>query len=406
MSQSFSISREALYKDLWKTALSTYAKLKNVPLEKLKQACKDNNIPTPSPQHWKNIKRGIPSPVAPLPSGENVIITIPTVKHRNGHSHLSCKAYDLCILKILETFSDENKAVTTNQIIKLMEKQDLHIDRRTVYASIKTLKDVGYDISDYNDNGVGYKIDSRAFSMAEVKLLLDSLSLNPYKDTNTCMPVIKKLRNMISATSWDVRRNLALAVEKKFVPEDFHLSLDTIDIALMNNLKIEFDYTKFDINGNLVPYREESFVVAPYWIFAMNHTYYLVTSSNIPDTTMRFRIDRIRNVRLTDKHFDPKHSDRHRIVIGEYAPNHIDGIVATLRCSNDLLEKVMDNFSDFLSSVKLTDNNDGTFTAKIDGGLITLSEWAASVADKCEVLSPPELREAVINKLKNNVYGV
>lgn len=38
--------------------------------------------------------------------------------------------------------------------------------------------------------------------------------------------------------------------------------------------------------------------------------------------------------------------------------------------------------------------------------VILMADWAAGVADKCEVVEPLELRETVINKLKNNRYGV
>lgn len=38
--------------------------------------------------------------------------------------------------------------------------------------------------------------------------------------------------------------------------------------------------------------------------------------------------------------------------------------------------------------------------------VILMADNSERVADKCEVIEPLELREAVINKLKNNKYNV
>ena len=56
--------------------------------------------------------------------------------------------------------------------------------------------------------------------------------------------------------------------------------------------------------------------------------------------------------------------------------------------------------------VKIKCDREGTFIFTTYAELNYMADWAAGVADKCEVLQSLELREAVINKLKNNKYGV
>lgn len=51
----------------------------------------------------------------------------------------------------------------------------LDVDRRTVYSAIDLLKRLGYDISDYSENGEGYFLREREFETAEVHLLMDAV---------------------------------------------------------------------------------------------------------------------------------------------------------------------------------------------------------------------------------------
>ncbi|MDY5797970.1 MAG: WYL domain-containing protein, partial [Eubacteriales bacterium] len=51
----------------------------------------------------------------------------------------------------------------------------LEVDRRTVYSSVDLLKELGYDISDYKDNGVGYYLRERDFETSEIRLLMDAV---------------------------------------------------------------------------------------------------------------------------------------------------------------------------------------------------------------------------------------
>ena len=71
------------------------------------------------------------------------------------------------------------------------------------------------------------------------------------------------------------------------------------------------------------------------------------------------------------------------------------------------MEKVSDDFSEHMSAIKFEKSDtDDAFIFTTHAELNYMADWAAGVADKCEVIEPLELRENVINKLKNNKYGV
>lgn len=67
---------------------------------------------------------------------------------------LTDRANTICLYRILFEHSDENHILSMRNIIDCFaEEYDMKIDRRTVYSSVDTLKDLGYDISAYDENG-------------------------------------------------------------------------------------------------------------------------------------------------------------------------------------------------------------------------------------------------------------
>lgn len=56
----------------------------------------------------------------------------------------------------------------------------IKIDRRTVYGAIALLTELGYDISTYEDNGVGYYLRSRELEQSEVLLLTNAVYSIPF----------------------------------------------------------------------------------------------------------------------------------------------------------------------------------------------------------------------------------
>jgi predicted DNA-binding transcriptional regulator YafY len=87
----------------------------------------------------------------------------------------------ICLLEILKEFSDSEHILTMKEILlKMNLVYGINPDRRTVYSSIALLNDMGYDISDYEDNGKGYYLRSRDFEQSEVMLLADAVYSFPF----------------------------------------------------------------------------------------------------------------------------------------------------------------------------------------------------------------------------------
>ena len=75
---------------------------------------------------------------------------------------LTEKANAICLLDVLKEYSDAEHILPMREIIaKMQSLYGIKIDRRTVYGAVALLIELGYDISLYEDNGVGYYLRSR-----------------------------------------------------------------------------------------------------------------------------------------------------------------------------------------------------------------------------------------------------
>ena len=105
------------------------------------------------------------------------------------------KMLNMLILEILRQYSDENHSLTQQEIIKLLDKNyGMECDRRSVKANVLSLKELGYDI-DMDD---GYRLLSREFDDAELRILIDSVLFSKSISTKQAKDLVSKIQGLAS----------------------------------------------------------------------------------------------------------------------------------------------------------------------------------------------------------------
>ena len=105
------------------------------------------------------------------------------------------KMLNMLILEILRQYTDENHSLTQQEIIKLLDKNyGMECDRRSVKSNILSLKEMGYDIS----MDKGYRLLSREFDDAELRILIDSVLFSKSISTRQAKGIIEKIRGLSS----------------------------------------------------------------------------------------------------------------------------------------------------------------------------------------------------------------
>ena len=105
----------------------------------------------------------------------------------------------LYIVKILESETDEEHAVGTQELIDRLAKYGVTAERKSIYDDIAKLQDFGYDIiQKENRHGGGYYLASRDFQVAELKLLVDAVQSTRFMTEKKSRELIGKLEQMVS----------------------------------------------------------------------------------------------------------------------------------------------------------------------------------------------------------------
>ncbi|MDY5627260.1 MAG: helix-turn-helix domain-containing protein [Clostridia bacterium] len=184
MSKSYKTTREKLYNEIWQMTVTHYCHKYNVSYKELKKCCEENDIPMPTALYWRKLKGGGNPKILPLPPSDIIDIEIPCIQTQRKYFDLTSKANTVCVLKILEKYSDEKKPLSVRKIIELMERDYmLSVSRATVYDSLEILNKLGYDISTYSENSKGYYLRYRKFNTYEIQTIIDSVAINPMVPT-------------------------------------------------------------------------------------------------------------------------------------------------------------------------------------------------------------------------------
>jgi len=315
------------------------------------------------------------------------------------------RANMLCILKILDEYSDADHILTTKDIQeKLKTIYDREkVDRRTVYSSIDDLCDLGYPISKFEDNGIGYYLEERTFSDAELKLLIDAVFSCEYISKKQTEELLEKLRSFVSCNDrkYYSYTNI-VATDKKSSNLEVFLNIEDIDDAINAHKKISFIYMDYDYDKTLKPRREELYIANPYMMVCDSSHYYLVAITNRHEDIGYYRIDMMKNLTILEDDIDVSKRnaklDSVKKVVYAFSGEPVS---IHLHCDKIALRYVIERFG---KDSTINKNKDGSFEAFITAAPQGVIYWALQYLSSVEVVSPASVRDEVIRIIKENKY--
>lgn len=317
------------------------------------------------------------------------------------------RANTLRVLDILREYSDDQHIMTSTDIINVFQKQyGAKIDRRTVYSSIETLIECGFDVSDYEDNEKGYYLRGREFDPAEVRLLVDAVNSFEYISQTQTAALLDKLKKLLNSYE---RQNVSSALmvnpNKKSSNQQVLLNIDVLGQAISEKKKVSFTYMRYNFSKKLEPRRGEPYTVNPYAMICENEHYYLVCLYEGRNDPSLYRIDLMKNIKVKKESIDLSSKEANLDSVKKITYAHA-GKPETVRLRGDkiALGYVIEKFG---SDVTIIPDKDGegfeaAFTASPEGILY----WALQYVQHVEVLYPKSLRDEVIKALESNKYGV
>lgn len=319
------------------------------------------------------------------------------------------KLKTLYIYKFLENYSDENNPISTTELIKMLSDNGLKCERKSIYADIDALKEMGCDIISVTSPKRGFVMATRKFELPEVRLLIDAVTSAGFITPNKTKALVEKLESLVS---YYQAKNLTSQVycesENKCDNEEIYYVIDTLDDAINENKKVKFTYKRRNIDKlNQKSYTTKTFLVSPYALIWKEDHYYLICNNSKYDNLMNLRLDRMSKIEILDE------ESRDVSEVSEYKNgfnsadysskmfNMFSGETSevSLICDLDLREEIMDRFGAKIPLVAVDINHFETvINAAISDGLVS---WIMQYGNKIKVKSPIFLADMVKEKAKS-----
>ena len=308
---------------------------------------------------------------------------------------------------ILKERTDEEHAITMSEILKALDAYGVRAERKSIYTDIQALKLYGADIVGEKD-GRGYKyyLASREFEMPELKLLVDAVQSSRFITSRKSKELIGKLENLASSHEAKMLdRQVVVAGRIKTMNESIYYNVDAIHRAIGDDVQIRFKYFRWTPRKEQELRRDgEDYVVSPWGLVWDDENYYLIGYDARYGEIRHYRVDKMKNIRLSEEKRDGKAAFKDRD-LGTYTGKRFgmyDGelMKVTLLCKNDAAGVIIDRFGKDVPMLKVDDDH---FETKVDMALSDLFlGWIASMGDSIRLTEPKQ----AVDQMKKMIEGL
>lgn len=221
---------------------------------------------------------------------------------RVGDFHMSNTHRAFEILKILRIHSDEEHPLTFEDIRQRLLEKELDMNRKTFYADIARLREVGHHIHTARSNNFGYYIESEPFTFAQAKLLVDAIQSSRFISKDMSNELIDHIASLTSTyQAGQLKSRLYVDERSKTLNKSVYTTVDRLQNAITKNKKIRFRYydtvlNRHDERDRRFKHDGAFYLVSPYMLVWGEDNYYCVGHHEQRDTISNFRIDRMDNV--------------------------------------------------------------------------------------------------------------
>lgn len=318
----------------------------------------------------------------------------------------SSKIKTLLIYKYLNEFSDEENPLSTTDLISMLAEEGIKCERKSIYADISTLNDLGFDIVTTKSPKRGFFMASRRFELPQVRLLIDAVSSAGFITPNKTQDLVEKLESLVSVNqARELVSQVYVDSNSKCDNEEIYYTIDALHDAIVNKQKVKFTYKRRNIDiENRKSYTEKVFKVSPYALIWKDDHYYLVCNNEKYDNLMNLRLDRMRKIDTLNEGIRPVNEVseyENSFDVADYTSkmfNMFSGESGkvTLLCSIDIREEIMDRFG---SKIPLIAQENNMFKTTIDAAISEgLISWVMNFGDKIKVLEPKSLADSIKEK--------
>ncbi len=316
------------------------------------------------------------------------------------------KLKQLYLLRILSEYTDENHALTTQELIEKLKEYDVSAERKSIYSDIEALNAIGYDIlNDKSRTHNGYYMASREFELPELKLLVDAVQSSRFITEKKSKELIGKLEKLCSKyDAGKLQRQVYVSDRLKTENEGIYYNVDGIHEAIQKDKQITFKYYEWDADKKMRFKKEgTTYQVSPYLLVWNDSNYYLVAYQEEDAMIKHYRVDKMANLTVTEisrtgkkdyKAFSPSlYTKKSFQMFGG------DETTVTLQCEENMAGVMIDRFGKQVAMRKMPN---GKIQVRTD---VMVSNpffgWLAGMNGAVKVVAPAEVATQAREYLQN-----
>ena len=310
----------------------------------------------------------------------------------------------LHLVRIFTQDTDDEHALTLQEIISKLDAVNIKADRKTLYDDFEELREYGYDIiAEQRNRNTYYHLGAREFELPELKLLVDSVQAAKFITTRKSRDLIRKLEKHVSRYQAEqLHRQVYIAGRIKAMNESIYYNIDKLHEAINRGVQIRFQYGQWNVNKEIELRRDGAwYQVSPWALTWDNENYYLVAYDAEAKMIKHYRVDKMLRIaaleearlgKETFKAFDmAKYAKSvfgmftgEETVVSLVAENHMAGVVID-RFGKDISIKPLDE-AHFQAEVK------ATISPQFIG-------WIIALGKSIKITGP----DAVIDRMKTEI---
>ncbi len=304
----------------------------------------------------------------------------------------------LAVLKILETYSDEQHPISLSDMTALLKEQyGIDAYRTTLQRDIADLIAFGVDIITIRSTQNRFFIGGRVLETPELRLLADAIGSSKCLTEKKSAQLTDKLCSLVSVhQAAALRERSLIATVAKPKNENIYYIIDAINNAIDRRKVIRFSYIDYTPDKKAVLRGDgELYTLSPYACMWSGDYYYVIGWSHKRHDITTFRVDRIASPPEVCEESavpPPAGFDLHeysRSVFHMYKGKEVE---VELECTNDLMKTVIDRFGE---DVQTTIADDDHFRVSVPVSLSPIFYgWVFEFGGKIRILAPIEVKDA------------
>lgn len=311
----------------------------------------------------------------------------------------------LYLAKFFREETDEEHALTVQQLIEKLNAVDIPANRKTIYDDLEELRLFGLDIvKDMRDRNVYYYLASREFELPELKLLVDSVQSSRFVTERKSRELIKKLEGLVSIhEARQLHRQVLISGRVKTMNESIYYSVDKLHAAINDNKQIRFQYFQWNVQKETELRHDGQWYRISPWALVWENNYYYLLGYDAADAMLKhYRVDKMLRLSVVDKpregraQFEELDLARYtQSVFGMFQGERCE---VQLLCRNELAGAIIDRFG---KEVSLIPYDDERFTVRL---AVEASQqfigWVIGLGSGVKILSPESMVETMRSEIR------